>query len=166
MTIKNLQTLATLVNQKEINLIGFYYPIVSPSLKLKWTAIYQDKDINEFSISEFDTFLIACNGLLAEALKSAIFTEIASNLTEVEILDANSYIDKIVEFINDEISTETIKPIWLFGLEYNNELRDNAIWIGTIEGDVYLDMQITKEGASLSDVCKQIYKEITNLASF
>jgi hypothetical protein len=163
MTIRNLQALVNLVNEGKINLIGFYYPVVAPSLKLKWTALYQDKDLNDHAVGEFDIFLMACEGLISEFFKSEASTELSNTISDAEILDANSYIEKIVEFIKNELIAEKIKPVWLFGLEYSNELRDNPVWIAVLEGDVYLEMQIMQEDTSLSKVSEYIYKETVKL---
>ncbi len=162
MTANGLRKLVGLVDRGDVNLVGFYYPTISPALRLKWTAIYQYDSIDEYTFDEFDNFLNACEGLANEIGGVFSFGENVSPMPEAEINEGDACIQKIVNLINDEIS-KGIEPVWLFGLEYSKELRDEAAWIGTIEGDVYLNMRITKEDTSLTQVCKYIMGELEKL---
>jgi hypothetical protein len=157
MKIESLSTLKYLVDEREIHIFGIYYPIVSPSLELKWTGFYQDQELNEFSVDGFDSFFTVCDALLKLIRKQITTSDLIKKLPKVDKTESAKIkinLEKIVDFINFQAMDES--KVWLLGLEYNQELSDEGIWIGTIEGDIYLDMQISYQGSSINTVCEEI----------
>lgn len=157
MKMESLSILKYLVDETEINVFGFYYPIVSPFLDLKWTGFFQDQELNEFSVDGFDSLFTVCDALIKSIREQTALSDRIQSFLEVdehELTRIKINLEKIINFINSQAIDES--KIWLLGIEYNKEFNDVGTWIGTIEGDIYLDMQISYQDSSIRVVCEKI----------
>jgi len=158
-----LATLEWFVDTGKISLFGLFYPNVSPTVKPEWIGSYESAAEGEQLFGPPATdFLSACENLcrLIDASEGKRWVQ-ERQPVEDDLTKAKPYILHLEDFINERIDLGD--QSWLLGLEYGFESDPVNRWCGVINGADWTNMQITKCGSTLEQVCRELWGDIRAL---
>jgi len=159
-----LSLLKWLVDSGNIDYFVLFYPNFSPTLREQWvgSCATASGGAQIFALPAAD-FLGACENLieLIKASENISMPEVSEKEIDDDFKNAEPFIQGLVDFIIERIDAGD--ESWLMGLEYNQEDSLPERWSGVINGAEWSNMQISKTGSTLEQVCREQLETVSEL---